>query len=389
MVINGIRSRLENNTWIKWGVVVVLIAVVCILVKSHSKTTPSNISENSSKTVNFAIVKTESKQPTLHYTGTIEAVQEAVITAKVAGRVAQVMTDNGRAVSSGQTLVLQDDRDYRNALAVAQVSVAKSQAALAKNQASLEQARSDYNRYKQLFDNHALAQKSLDDAQNALTIAEANVASAESDLLSANTAVSNAQDSVRDTNITSPIAGLASDRNVKVGQYLSPGTQLFKVVDTSSVYAVVNISEDDLASIEPGMIADVSTNDSGKVFEGTVEQINPVADSSARVFKTKIRIPNGEQLLKPGMFVNVQIKTGAPVEVIAVPQNAVISQYGLYNVFVPDGDRAKSTSVQVGEVFGQSVEIKSGLQAGQIIILSDVATLKDGDQISLLNEQEE
>jgi len=383
-----IKNVLEKHKRLKWAVVVALIALIGILVKNH------NHVENAakpiiSKTVSFEVVKMEDRQPTLSYTGTVEAVQEAIVASEDSGIVDSVMVQNGSMVDSGQTLVQLDGSDYKIALESCQAAVGKAQAGLAIDQANLEPAITDYNRDKQLFSAGAVPEKTLDDDKNAVAVDEAEVDAAQSDLEAANASVASAQNSLNDASICSPISGLVSDCSVKVGQYLSPGmapaTQLLKVENISSVYADVNISEDDAASVKTGMIADVSTDNSTVVLKGTVEQMDPVADSSSRVFETKILIPNGEQLLKPGMFVKVQIDAGAPVEVISVPLNAVISQYGLFDVFVDDNGKAKSTQVHVGQVFGQAVAIESGLQAGQKVILTDVSTLKDGDQIVLSN----
>jgi RND family efflux transporter MFP subunit len=385
----GMKNLFGKNKWLKWVIVVVLILIVSILVKTH-KHVENAAKPIASKAVSFEVVKMENRQPTLSYTGTIEAVQEAIVAAQDSGIVDSVMVQNGSMVDSGQTLVQLDSSDYKIALESSQAAVSKAQAELAIDQANLEPALTDYNRDKQLFSAGAVSEKGLDDDKNAVAVDEAEVDSAQSDLAAADASVTSAQNSLNDASICSPISGLVSDCNVKVGQYLSPGmapaNQLLRVEDISSVYADVDISEDDAASVKTGMIADVSTDNSTVPLKGAVEQMDPVADSSSRMFETKILIPNGEQLLKPGMFVKVQIDAGAPVEAVSVPLNAVISQYGLFDVFVDDGGKAKSTQVQVGQVFGQSVEIESGLQVGQKVILTDVSTLKDGDLITLSNQ---
>jgi RND family efflux transporter MFP subunit len=181
---------------------------------------------------------------------------------------------------------------------------------------------------------------------------------------------------------------VAADCDVEVGQYLTPGvapgTSILKVEDIDSVYADVNIEQGDLPAVKPGLAAEVTADAyGGRLFDGTIEQINPAGDTSTRVFATKIRVANGDHLLHPGMFVKVEITTGAPVDVIAVPQNAVVSSAGLYYVFLVDGDRVKRQQVQVGQVIGQNVEITSGLAVGQQVVLTDVSTLNDGEQVTI------
>jgi RND family efflux transporter MFP subunit len=303
-------------------------------------------------------------------------VQEAVVSAEVTGRVASVPVNNGDAVSSGQPLVLLEDSDYRDALTT-------SQADLAKAQANLELTRDTYQRQKSLYDAGALSASDFEGIKTSLALAEADADSAAA-------AVDSAREALQETSICSPISGVAADLNVEVGQFLTPGTppatSLLDVEDISSVYAVVNVEQGDLGTVRPGLAARVTVDAYGdRVFNGTVEIINPVADSATRVFETKIRLANNDHLLSPGMFVKVEINTGAPVDVVAVPQNAVVSTAGLDYVFVVDGDRVKRQQVQVGQVMGQSVEIISGLAEGQKVVLTDVDTLNDQDRVSISN----
>ncbi len=359
-----------KSKWKLWLVAVAAIIIVFILARVIINRSSTQVAGPAHlKTVVAQTVARTQKQPTLVLTGSIEAAQEAVVSSKVAGRVASVAVDNGDAVSAGQTLFQLDDSDYRNALTI-------SQAALAKAQASLESARNDYKRSKSLFDASALSAKDLEGAQTALDVAQADAGSA-------GAAVESASDSLQNTSVSSPISGVAADCSVKIGQFLSPGTALLKVEGISTVRAVVNVEQNDLAAIKTGLAAKVTTDAySGHTFDGTVEAINPVAGASTRVFETKIRVANSDQLLRPGMFVKVEIETGAPVSVIAVPQNAVVSNAGLYYVFLLEGGRVKRQQVQAGQVMGQLVEVISGLAEGQKVVLSDVSTLNDGDQVN-------
>jgi len=359
-----------KSKWRLWLAAVAAIIIVFLLARVLiNKNSAKVTGPVHSKTVAAQTVAKTQKQPTLALTGSIEAAQEAVVSTKVAGRVASVSVNNGDTVSAGQTLIQLDDSDYRNALTI-------SQATLAKAQANLESARNDYQRSKSLFDASALSAKDLEGAQTALDVAQADAGSAAA-------AADNAREALQNASISSPISGVAADCSVKIGQFLSPGTALLKVENISTVRAVVNVEQNDLAAIKTGLAAKVTTDAfSGRIFDGTVEAINPVAGSSTRVFETKIRVANSGQLLRPGMFVKVEIETGVPVTVIAVPQNAVVSNAGLYYVFLLEGGRVKRQQVQVGQVMGQLVEITSGLTEGQRVVLTDVSTLNDGDQVN-------
>ena len=109
-------------------------------------------------------------------------------------------------------------------------------------------------------------------------------ASAQANVDAAVATLSSAQESLRDTSICSPISGFAANLAVEIGEFLTPGvppaTALLNVEDISSVYADVNLEQDDLASVKIGQAAQVTTDAfSGRVFDGTIEQINPVGDA--------------------------------------------------------------------------------------------------------------
>ena len=363
-----------QNRWKLWLAAVTAIAILLVLARFLSSPKTQAAAPTPPKTVVAQTVAELATEPALALTGSIEAVQEAAINPQVSGMVAGVQVKNGDAVTPGQPLILLDASSFRDALAVGQANLESAQA-------GLESASQTYQRDQVLSENNALSTAALENAKVAMETAQAAVDSAAA-------TVSSAQDSLKDTTICSLISGVAANCNVEVGQYLSPGvsssTPLLVVEDISSVYAVVDIEQDDLPAVRPGLAAKVTADAFGdRVFAGTVEQINPVGDATSRVFETKIRVANGLHLLQPGMFVKVEITTGTPIEVIAVPQNVVVSSAGLDYVFVVDGGRVQRQQVQTGQVLGQMVEITSGLAEGQKVVLTDVDTLHDQDRVTV------
>lgn len=322
------------------------------------------------QTVAVKTVDKVKKENVLSLTGNLEALNEATVSAKTAGRVSQVTVENGAAVSPGQSLVLLEDQDAVNQLAI-------NQAALKKAEANLATANTNFKRNKELFESKVISKKDFEDAETALMLAEA-------DVKSATASVASAEESLRNTTIASPSSGVVVNRDVNVGQVVSPGTPLMLVDDISSVYAVVNIEQQDLAKIKPGLQAEIVVDAfSDRKFAGVVEIVNPAASESARVFETKIKVNNQEGLLKPGMFAKVEIKTGEVEEVPAVPQNALVSNQGQFFVYIAEGDLAKRQQVDIGQILDQFVEIKSGLSVGDKVVATNVNKLKDQDRIKI------
>jgi membrane fusion protein (multidrug efflux system) len=320
------------------------------------------------QTVTVREVGMVEKEEAVALTGSLEALHEGVISPKVTGRVSAVLVENGDAVAAGQPLILLEDIEYANALAIARANSKKAEAGLAT-------ARTNSDRFSELYSVSAISEKDHEDAQTGLMLAEAEAAAAAA-------VVSNAEESLRGATVVSPFDGVVANSSVTQGQLVAAGTALMAVEDISSVYVVVNVEQKHLGLVRTGLTAAVNVDSfAGRNFTGLVEIINPAANSVARVFETKIRVENGDGLLKPGMFAAAQIKTGEKGDVLVVPQNALISIQGMFFAFVAEGDRVQRRQVEIGQVIDQMVEIKSGLTAGQKIAVTNVNKLKDQDKI--------
>jgi RND family efflux transporter MFP subunit len=285
----------------------------------------------------------------------------------------KILVDNGLQVMSGQSLLYLENQDYANGLEVCKADVKKAEAAL-------KLTGENYSRTKTLYEQGALAKKDFDSM-------EASLRSCEADLASARAAESLADESLKNTAIVSPINGLVANRNVNIGQVVAAGTPVMTVEDISAVYVLVNVDQNDLMNtVKIGATAEVSVETQAKPkLTGVIEYINPVANKASRVFELKIRVDNPDNILKPGVFAHVSIKTGLSEAVLAVPQNALTSNQGLYFVFIADQDIIRRQQVEIGSIIGQLVEVKSGLNPGEKIVISNVNKLKDQDRIHIAN----
>lgn len=314
------------------------------------------------------------KENILEVSGSIEAIQNAAVSAKTAGRVSEIAVENGTRVAAGEVLVRVEDTDYINQLAA-------SQAVLDKAQTNLASLTRDYERGQTLFKAGAISQKAMDDLEDGLKAARADVAAAEA-------SVANAEEALAGTLIKAPISGLVANRSIKLGQMLAAGTPVLLVEDLSEVNIVVKIGQKDLDHIKTGLDCSVCVDTyPDQKFTGKVVVINPVAEAGSRVFECKVKVENPNEMLKPGMFARVSIKIGDDQQVLAVPLEALSSTQGLYYVFIPDGDVVKQQKVEIGALMGNMVEIKSGLVNGQLIVVSNVNKLKDGDHIQTASGQ--
>lgn len=324
--------------------------------------------------VTTAAVKNEIRQDLLEVTGTVDAVEKTLVTARIAGVVEGLPVDNGARVQAGQLLAQIDAQPYQSLVTV-------NEAALSKAQTQLRNTRASYERLRQLHEAGAVSEQDFDNIQAALEVAEADVAAAAA-------ALSNAERDLGNARVSSPIGGLIANRAVVRGQMVSQGMPLMEVHDLSQVYVVVFIGQNELGRIKPGTPAEVTVDAfADRIFKGSLISVNPAVNPQARVFQCKIKADNPDGLLRAGMFARVRIQTGEPETVLSVPEEVLTSRQEQFYVFVPQGDVAQMVPVEIGEVFAGRVEIRQGLTEGQVVINSNINKLKAGDRIQIVTEQ--
>ena len=356
-----------------WILPMVIIVGLLVVFRNGAFSSAKTPLQTNAAGVNVKIAEAQNINtvPKLMLNGSIEGKTSATISAKLAGRIEQVMVQEGQHVKAGDALARLESVELAN-------SVRSAQDAVTKAKINYDLAMTDYNRYQTLSAQGAISQQTLDTAEAKRRIAEA-------DLSSAVNSQSTAQQQYGYGVITAPVDGVVANVTATVGQVVSPGAALMVVEDISQVYAVVNVEQKDLGMVKQGQPAEVTVDTFGdKVFMGTVDVINPEAGSTNRMFRTKVKIDNSAGTLKGGMFSKVQLATGDAVQILTVPQAAIIQKQGIYYVFTVANDKATRRQVEVGAATGDRIEIKSGLQPGDKLAVSNVSQLKDGEAVTIV-----
>lgn len=290
--------------------------------------------------------------------------EEAEISAKIGGDIYQLKGEIGDPVLKGQVLARIDDTRY---------SLAKEKAGLGVStaQLSLEQQKTDLDRYKALYDQKAISQKEYEAVLNAYKLLEISLKSAQSDLRSADI-------NLRDTAVVAPISGFISARKVNSGENVNAGAPLFTVVDLSSVIINSGIAEAAVNQLKPGMKVQAVFEALGnQPFEGTITHISPVQDQ-AKLYPIRIEVANPQGLIKSGMFASVEVALSEGVEGLAVPKEAVLHDQGKDYVFIASAGKAVRKEVVVGLGDDTQFQVKSGISAGDAVIIVGHEKLKDG-----------
>ncbi|GAB4260675.1 efflux RND transporter periplasmic adaptor subunit [Thermincola ferriacetica] len=352
-------------------------------------------------TVQIQEVKTVEKTAVISFDATLEPVEIGIVSSKISGKVVEILFKNGEKVTKGDPLVRLDDQDIRNQLqgAQAQLQAAVNQlqatmASLPKAQANLDNATRNYNRMKALFSEGAITERDFENAETSVKVAradldalKANVNSLRANVNSVKANINSLNTSLANTVIRAPISGIMDEKNINLGEMVSPGAVLAKVKNISTVNAVIKVKQDDLRYIKVGQKAKVKVvGDDAKAYEGIVKTITIAADPGARVFNCEIQIANEAQALRPGVFAKVEISTGQKSKIVAVPVQALTGSEGNYSVFVLEKGVARKRSVSLGEIFKDKAEVKNGLKNGEKIIVTNLNTLQDGDLVRVAGQ---
>lgn len=330
--------------------------------QGEKKTQPYAVSTDRVRSIEKPAVKPLS--------GTVEGLTSSIISSRFSGQVTQVYVEDGQSVDRGQTLFLMDTAELENGVRIARNQVNQAEASYRK------EAR-DYQRFQQLFQQGAYPRQQLDSQY-------ARMLSSQADLDSAQANLSNAEKQLAEAAVVSPVNGVVAHKALTPGQNVSSGSQVMTVEQLDAVYVVIHVEQKEMAFLKMGKTVDVTVDACpGRVFTGSMEVISPVAGKESRMFRVKLRVENPEQLLKPGMFVQVQLPLGQPRQVLSVPQKAVLGQKGVQYVFTAEEGKARKVRIQTGDLIGDRIEVREGADEGMVILTDNLDNIKEGDPLQL------
>jgi RND family efflux transporter MFP subunit len=176
---------------------------------------------------------------------------------------------------------------------------------------------------------------------------------------------------VTDLTINSPVEGYITERNALPNMYTEPSTKLYTVADLSRVWVYAQVSQDDIGHIKPGDTAQITVDSyPGRTFSGQIEEILPQVDMATRTVRVRLAMANLGLKLKPGMFVNVDLKTSLGRQLI-VPASAVFQSGTRQLVFLNHGNGSlEPKEITIGPRVGDDFVVLKGLKAHESIVIS-------------------
>ena len=400
--------------WIIIGVVIILAVTVGVLVNKREPTIDQGSVQaveevplrRQAVSVAPAGYRTMQERMALH--GIISAWAEVNVVPKVPGRVAKVSVEVGDEVSTGDILVQLEAEELALQVKQAEAALASAKATLARLQAgarpeeveqakaAVEQARAGYENARLTYERAAklheagvMAGKDWDAIKAQYEVAQAQKLTAEKtlelvrkgareeDLATAKAGVAQAEAAValarlsrENAVIKAPISGVVNQVNVQLGDMAGGGLPVVNIVDISQVKLNLQVSEREVVRLNRGQDVTVALDVQPDVMaKGRVSNIAPAANLSTGLFSVTVELANSEGTLKPGMYGTAYVVVKEIADVMAIPERAVFTAEGRPAVYVVREEVAHLVPVETGIKSDGFVEIRSGLDTGDEVIV--------------------
>ena len=304
-------------------------------------------------TVSTVTVQTRAHQAFEEVVGSVQSRQRAEIGPKISARVERVLAAPGTTVRTGDLLAQLDDREI--------------QARLDQARATLEQAEADLGRFTGLLKQESVTQAEFDAVQARERIARATQVEAETLLAH--------------TRVTAPFDGVITRKMVEVGDLALPGRPMFILEDPGALRLEVDVPEALIARVKPDAELQVRVAAVEGPLTGRVSEISPAADPQSRTFRVKLDLPSAEGL-RLGQFGRAAV----PVEgnaAVHAPAEAVALRGQLEMVYVVDDGHARLRLVKTGKRLGTEVELVSGVEPGEVLVVGGLNQLQDGQPVEV------
>lgn len=298
--------------------------------------------------------------------GSLSAVQGVTVAAEVPGKVVEIAFEAGQKVAAGELLVRQD--------------ASTEQALLPGAQGAAVLARSSLERTRTLLEDQAVSQSDLDEA-----VARHQQAVAD---------LENLRAAIAKKSIVAPFGGRLGVRQVNLGQILQSGNEIVSLQALNPIFVDFFLPQQHVGRLQPGLAVKVSSDAfPGREIVGKITTISPKVEETTRNIRVQATIDNPDEVLRPGMYVDVAVVLPEQKKALTVPLTAILyAPYG-NTVFVVEGGEAASAEegdaagqnkvlrqqvVELGEKRGDFVDVLSGLQPGEQIVTTGVFKLRNG-----------
>lgn len=329
------------------------LAALALLAACSKHSGPATTESLPTASVRVAAIATGKHEASEDVVGTVRAKLRAVMEAKVSGRVEQLAVVAGQRVKTGDLLV--------------QIDAGEVKARLDQALAVREQADNDLKRFTTLLRQEAVTRSEFDAVQARQRIALASVKEVETML--------------GYTRVTAPFDGVITRKWVDVGDLAAPGKPLLEMEDPANLRFEANIPEALIQKVESGGRLRVRVATVDRELAGTVAEIAPSSDPNSRTFLVKLDLP-ADAALRAGQFGRATIPIGE-LSALRVPAGALVQRGQMELVFVVVDGHAQLRLVKTGKRLADEIELVSGAQAGEQVVVEGASQLRDGQPVQI------
>jgi RND family efflux transporter MFP subunit len=332
----------------------------------------------------------------LDASGYVTARRQATVSAKITGKVIEVLIEEGMRVNEGAVLARLDDTEAQAQLSLARAQLTAARSQQAEVRAQLRQAERDYARQEELYNKQLVSAQSLDAALAQRDTMRARLASTDEQIKVAQEAVAVAEVGLDNTVIRAPFGGVVVAKSAQPGEMISPisagggftRTGIGTIVDMDSLEIQVDVNESYINRVAPGQPVEAVLNAYPDWrIPGEVIAIIPTADRSKATVKVRIAITQKDPRIVPDMGVRVGFLDSKPARSepaagVLVPAQAIRTEDGRPVVFVYTGGKVERRSVTLGPDTAGQRRVLSGVRDGEHVVLAPPPSLKDGQAVT-------
>ena len=383
-----------------------MLPVFCIVLMSGcSRTGPVEAAASTPPAVPVAKVAPEDLSHGLVLTAEFRPYQEIDVMAKVAGYVKEIYVDVGDRVKKDQLLAVLEVPEMKDDLRHADASVKRSNAEVRRADDELKRAESahelahlSYERLKAVSDKRPglIAQQDLDDARSKDLITEAQISAAKSAKAAATEQVQVNDADVQKirtlmdyTKVTAPFAGVVTERYADTGSMIQAGTAsqtqarpVVKLSENSRLRLILPVPESAVPTVHIGQQVEVRVPTLNRTFPGRVARFADKLSMATRTMDTEVDVENPSLVLIPGMYAEVNVTLNERKSVLAVPVTAVdVDGHNGQVMVVTPNQRVEIRKIAIGLETAEKVEVRSGLNEGDMVVIGGRASLQPGEEV--------
>jgi RND family efflux transporter MFP subunit len=353
----------------------------------HKKQDSSSTAQNVRIPVEVLTVSGGSIAQTLNYNGDINAEYEVKVFSKIPDRIEKYFIDEGDFIKKDAPIA-------RVIATTIEQGVRQAEAVLVSTKVQEANLRVEFERAQRLYNENAMSKQQFDGVKTQYESVKAQVEQTEA-------ALASIKSQLDDATITAPISGVISKRYYDAGDMANPALPVVTIVKMDSVKITFNATEEDLGKLAVAQNATIIVKAyPEKTFDGKISKISPILDPTTRMVEVEVLVDNQKNLLKPGMYAQIEVTTGIISNVIVIPRYATIESSTIekinnqdqvvknYYVFIVDSNKAIQRKLNVIYANYQSLAVASGVKAGDKLVVTGQNNLRDGAIVSIVKEED-